>query len=182
MMVTVRDILASDADVFEKKLRAIKAARKELSFLDKAILVLGSNCPRCKELVESSDFKEFLKAALDRIMIVFDEEGYLFGADYSNVVHILERRVGNVTPAIVYGDEAEIVENSPTHIMKIAKRLGIPMVVKRRRRSKKSEEEVTTTARGKKSGKRNTFVEMKQIKKELKKAALGCSEDFCVEV
>jgi len=190
-MTTIREILSSEAPKYERKLKIQKEPKNELSlsFIDRAVIILGKNCPRCKELVESALFKEFLKAAYDRVFIAFDEEGYLYGADYSNAVHILERRVGESTPSVVFGDEAEILENSPTHIMRLAKFLGIPMVPKRRR-SKKSEEEaaagltalIRSKSRSSRRRKKNTFVEMKQLKKEVKKAATGCLGEVCVEV
>ena len=187
-MTTIREILSSEAPKYERKLKIQKEPKNELSFVDRAVIILGKNCPRCKELVESALFKEFLKAAFDRVFIAFDEEGYLYGADYSNAVHILERRVGESTPSVVFGDEAEILENSPTHIMRLAKFLGIPMVPKRRR-SKKSEEETAagliltrSKSRSSRRRKKNAFVEMKQLKKEVKKAATGCLGEICVEV
>ena len=107
MMVTIRELLGSAPPKSISKSISTKPKKSD-DFIESAIIILGKNCPNCKELVESSIFKEFYKAARDRILIAFDEEGYLYGADYSNLTDLLERRVGISTPSVVVREDGKL--------------------------------------------------------------------------
>jgi len=169
-MVTIRELLGSSTNT---KPISIKPKKRD-DFIESAIIILGKDCPNCKELVESSAFKEFYKAARDRILIAFDEEGYLYGADYSRITDLLERRIGIATPSVALREDVDVLENNPATLLKIAKILGVPFVVKRGG---------SRSSRSKKSSKTNEFVERKKLKKQVKKAALGCDEEgICREI
>jgi len=183
-MVTVRELLGEQSKDVEESL-SLQREKKRNSFsefVDRAIIVLGTNCPHCRELVQSSAFKELLKAAEDRIILAFEDEGYLYGADYSNLVNLLERRVGIATPSLVYREGADtLTERDELSLLKLARILGIPLVPKRR--SRKSSEESSRSRKSKKrSSKTNEFVERKQRRKEVRRALQGCVGEVCIEV
>jgi len=181
-MVTIREILGLKTETDEveepRPVPRPKPRSESRDLVDKAIIILGKNCPSCKELLESSAFKEFYKAAYDKLAIVFDEEGYVFGADYSNLANLLERRAGIETPAFAVSDDVDMLENNPSLLLKIARLLGIQLMVKRRSRSSES----SRSKRRKGTGKVNEFVESKKLKREIKKALSGCLGDVCREV
>jgi len=173
-MVTIREILGNEAKRF-----AVKRSAESGDFVDRAIIILGKNCPHCKELLESSVFKEFIRAAYDRLAFVFDDEGYLFGADYSNITDLLERRAGISTPTIALREDVDVLENNPNAMMRIAKMLGVPFIARRRRRSSESS---SSRASRRRSSKTNEFVERKKLRKEVRRAMSGCEGEVCKEV
>ena len=180
-MVTVRELLGEQSKDVEESLQREKKRNSFSEFVDRAIIVLGTNCPHCRELVQSSAFKELLKAAEGRLLIAFEDEGYLFGADYSNLVNLLERRVGIATPSLIYREGADtLTEHDELGLLKLARLLGIPLVPKRRRKS--SEGSSSRKKRSSKSSKTNEFVERKQRRKEVRRALQGCVGEVCIEV
>jgi len=175
-MVTIREILGNEAKRFAEK-RSVESK----DFVDRAIIILGKNCPHCKELLESSVFKEFIRAAHDRLAFVFDDEGYLFGADYSNITDLLERRAGISTPTIALREDVDVLENSPNAMMWIAKMLGVPFIA-RRRRSSGSSSKGASRRGSRSSGRTNEFVERKKLRKEVRRTMMGCEGEVCKEV
>lgn len=181
MEVRVRDLL-EDSELEDIRRRQI---RKDTSFagrVSRAIIILGSNCPHCEKLVDSSMFKELMKAAVDRLWIAFDDEAYLYGADFANIANLIERRAGYETPSVVLNDDAFRLEEKGISLMKLAKELGIPLIVKKRSKKTEAAEVESSRKKSKRARSKNEFVERKQLKKEVRKALEGCSGEVCTEI
>jgi hypothetical protein len=110
-------------------------------------------------------------------MIAVGDEAYLYGFDYT-FSNIFFGRVSYETPSVMDLNTFDIV-SIPEFTVKdfVAMLRKLPRV-----RTRKSESEEEKEARSRRSGKRNEFVERKQLKKQIKKAMEGCLGDVCVEV
>lgn len=142
------------------------------------IVLISPSCSKCKELLErNSVFRQFISEVNSgKGMVAVSEEGYLYGFDYT-FSNLFFGRVGFETPSVMDLNMFDIVavpEFSAREFAALLKKL--PRV----RTSKKSEAEGEEKAQ---SGRRrrSSFVESKQLKKDLKKALEGCLGDVCVE-
>ena len=140
------------------------------------IVLISPSCVKCKELLErNSVFRQFVSEVNSgKGMVAVGEEAYLYGFDYT-FSNLFFGRVGFETPSVMDLNVFDIVavpEFSAREFVALLKKM--PRV-----RTKKSEaegEEARSSRR-----RRNSFVEKKQLKKDLKKALEGCLGDVCVE-
>jgi len=148
----------------------------------KAIFIFGRGCPHCEETMNTELFKNIS----DVVDVVFDEEAFVFGADYANASDVVERRYGFQTPSLiinpVHGDPT-IFDNSLSSYAYVYRYLGIKLRGRKRKSSKTTavETEKETKRRSRRSRKKEEFVETKELKKEILSALKGCEEEVCRE-
>lgn len=141
------------------------------------IVLISPSCTKCKELLErNSVFRQFVSEVNSgKGMVAVGEEAYLYGFDYT-FSNLFFGRVGFETPSVMDLNMFDIVavpEFSAREFVALLKKM--PRV-----RAKKSEAEGEGEARLSRR-RRSSFVEKKQLKKDLKKALEGCLGDVCVE-
>jgi hypothetical protein len=141
------------------------------------IVLISPSCSKCKELLErNAVFRQFISEVNSgKGMVAVGEEAYLYGFDYT-FSNIFFGRVSYEAPSVVDLNMFDIVavpEFSTREFVALLKKM--PRV-----RSKKSEGVGEEEARSSRR-RRSSFVEKKQLKKDLKKALEGCLGDVCVE-
>jgi hypothetical protein len=141
------------------------------------IVLISPSCTKCKELLErNSVFRQFVSEVNSgKGMVAVGEEAYLYGFDYT-FSNLFFGRVGFETPSVMDLNMFDIVavpEFSAREFVALLKKM--PRV-----RTKKSESGGEGEARSSRR-RRSSFVEKKQLKKDLKKALEGCLGDVCVE-
>ena len=144
------------------------------------IVLISPHCQKCKELLErNSVFRQFISEVNHgKGMIAVGDEAYLYGFDYT-FANLFFGRVSYETPSVMDLNTFDVVA-VPEFTVKdfVAMLRKLPRVRASGRSESEEEEKVRTSRR---SGKRNEFVERKQLKKDLKKALEGCLGDVCVE-
>jgi hypothetical protein len=140
------------------------------------IVLVSPSCTKCKELLENSVFRQFISEVNSgKGMVAVGEEAYLYGFDYT-FSNIFSGRVSYEAPSVVDLNTFDVVavpEFSTREFVALLRKM--PRV-----RSKKSEAEGEEGPRSSRR-RRSSFVEKKQLKKDLKKALEGCLGDVCVE-
>jgi len=142
------------------------------------VLLISKYCSKCKELLNTSLFRQFVSEVLREGFVVVGDEAYIFGFDYTDK-NIYFDRVGYETPSVMDTSVFDIIgigEFSVGDFVALLKKL--PKRVRSGGGSGEGEEEGGTRKRGR----RSSFVKRKQLKKELKRASEGCLGDVCEEV
>jgi len=144
----------------------------------KTIFVFSRSCPHCEEVMNTELFKN-ISSAID---IAFGDSGFLYGADYSRVSELIDRRPSLSTPSVVINpihDDPFIFDNRLGSYAYVYKYLGLQL--KGRKRKTEKTESGSSESRARK-GRRKRFVEEKQMKREVIEAMKGCEEDVCREI
>jgi hypothetical protein len=142
------------------------------------IVLISPSCTKCKELLErNSVFRQFVSEVNSgKGMVAVGEEAYLYGFDYT-FYNIFFGRVSYEAPSVMDLNTFDVVavpEFSAREFVALLKKM--PRVRTSKKSGAEGEEEARSSRR-----RRSSFVEKKQLKKDLKKALEGCLGDVCVE-
>jgi hypothetical protein len=147
----------------------------------KKVFILSDTCPHCNEYIQRSETKDFLKST-DFAKVEFNP--YLYGADAKDL-YIIKRIPKIDTPTLVDLHNLDVgsVPEKPIEWARHYVDVGLKPIPSRSRKRKTEETEETTTKRRTRSTRKKTkFVEQKEEKKRITKAANKCLEDVCTEI